>query len=351
MAFPWLSNSGFETGANPYDSESDDDSILDYPHFSTLARWGFAPYRGAYCMRVLLNGGTTDAYIQEDDDYDTSASGTIFVRWYFYLGRDFAMADGDQFTMATLQSTGPTSEVTAGINRNGSNIRFWFGETTNTRNLILGTTAAPGNPSSALGRWYHAEMQAVIDAGGGNDGTLDAWINDVTAGTQITGLDQGAIIQARFGVIGPDAGTRGTLLIDEIRADDARIYSYKERFPTAFTVTGSEHVFVGPGYIDSATLLTTGASNIMRLWDTDVANTDDTQGFLAELDLSAHTALEGPLYFDRGCYVQLSGTNPRGQVVLVRNSDKLGVLGPLYYSERGMVDYGLYRRPRATRDV
>lgn len=347
MAFPYLFEENFSLGTRGnFSSESDSDGILDFPHYSVLARSNHAPYRGAYCLRVRPTGGTTDAYVQEDDGFDTSAGGTIWTRFYFQLGRDFTMADSDKFALVTLESAAGTAEVAAGIDRSGSNIRVWVAETAaaSAQTMTLGTLDPPGHPNSVLNRWYALEIKAVIDSGGGNDGTIDAYLNNVQIGSQITGLDQGAIVHARFGIQGLDAGTTGTVLIDDIIADDGKIYPYKERFPHVVTLTRSAHVFVGPGHIASAALLTTGASNVMRLWDTDVANTDAAQDFVAELDLNVHTSVQGPLKFERGLYVTLAGTDPRGQVMLVQDDETPGVVGPLYYSERGMIHYGQLRK-------
>ena len=327
----------FEAGTRgSFTTETDTATILDFPHFSETARQNMAPYRGAYCMRIRPNGGTTAAYLQEDtlfDDLDNAV--TRYLRWYFYLGKDFVMADGDKFAMVDGESTvNTTTEFAAGIIRTTGNINFWYAETktSTAQTITLGTT------TTALGKWFHAELAIALSSGG--TGTIDGYIDDVV-GTQVGSLTQSDIVDVRFGMVGPDAGTSGTILFDDLIYDDARIYANRERFPTSFTVTGSEHVFVGPGHVATAALLTNGASNIMRLWDTNTANVNDTQGFKLELDLNAQIGFTGPIYFRRGCYVQLSGTNPRGQVILVENPDRPGALGPIYYSERGMINYGL----------
>ena len=102
-----------------------------------------------------------------------------------------------------------------------------------------------------------------------------------------------------------------------------------------FTKTG--HAFVGPGHLDIAGLLTDEANNVMRLWDTDKADTNATQGFVVELDITGtFTLFSGPIKFNRGCYVELSGTDPRGQVFLTQSSDRPGVHGPMNHSDAGI---------------
>ena len=85
MAFPWLSECNFEDGTKGhFDTETDTETRLDFPHYSELARTpGMGmPWRGAYCARVnLANDGTpANALLQETGSWDTSAGGTIFFR-------------------------------------------------------------------------------------------------------------------------------------------------------------------------------------------------------------------------------------------------------------------------------
>ena len=352
MAFPWLFEEGSWAagGRGNFDAETDTDSILDYPHYPILAQSGLAPYNGAYCIRIRGGTGTNSAYVQENASFDTAAAGTIHFQWFFFLAPDFTMAANDKFSMVELESVADTTtDVAAGLDRSTNNIRLWVARTAaaSAQTFVLGDiTDALASGRSPLGRWYHVEISALIDNGGGDNGTIDAYLDGATVGSQITGLDQGAIVDAKFGMIGKDAGTTGTLLIDWVRADDARIYMPRERFPTQITVTQSRTIFVGPGYVDAAALLSTTSGNIMRLYDTDTGNANDAQGFVVECDLSAFPAFEGPATFERGCYAQLTGTNPRGQVLLPEGTHHKGLAKPLYYSDWGYRHYGQRRKGR-----
>ena len=352
MAWPWLFHEDFDSpaaaGGDNGLFDADSGALIDFPHYSVLARWGMAPYQGAYCMRVLLAGGTTTQYTEETGSFDLALNNTRFVGFYFYLGRDFTMADTDKFALMNLESVaGTTVEVAVGIDRSGADIRAWAAETNASaaQTMVLGTLAAQGTPNSALGKWYHCSVSYLLDGAGGA-GTIDAYINDVQIGSQIASLTQAALVDARFGAIGPDAGTSGTILFDRILLDDTRVFSERERFPTQKTFTKSGHFFVGPGTIDAAALLSTTAGNIMRLFDTDTANVDASQGFVVECDLAALPSFEGPATFQRGCYVQLTGTDPRGQVILPEAFDRKGLARPLYYSDWGYRHYGLKRKQR-----
>jgi len=342
VAFAFLYDNGFEGGVHGATAES---GPITFPSYRELARFGMAPYRGAYCAKVALTGGTTSGFIREDTAFDAAADDTDRLRFYFYLGSDFTMADSDKFSLFEAESTlNTTTEVALGIDRSGANIRVWVAETAAAaaQTMTIGTLNAPGHPNSCLGKWYAAEVVYNVDAGGGNDGTIDAYLDGVQIGSQITGLDQGTIVDAKFGVIGPDAGTSGTVLIDEIRLDDARVYPFNERFPQVFQVCKNEHIFVGPGWVESAGLLSSTSTNTMILWDTDRADTNDTQGFKVELNNAIHSSVEGPIYFAKGCYAVLNEATSRGQVAMVisRDSPVTGIFGPKYYSQRGMIMWG-----------
>lgn len=335
MSFPWLFKSNFEAGTNAeWDSEQDTGTRLDFPHYSELARFPWsecAPYRGAYCMRVQM-GDTNDHTVREND-VDIADTVTRYVSFYLYLAPNVAATADDTFNILELQqSGGGTVESSLGLRITAATGAIEIG---------IGDGTAPTDFAASTltrNRWYHVELEALISTAG--SGTLQLFV-DNTSVVSLTSLTNAAGVgSADFGTQDTLSTTTGTILFDRFIFDDARIYPDRERFPRQMVLTKTGHVFVGPGYIESATLLTTGASNTMFLFDTDTANANDAQGRVVELDLSTHTSASGPWYFQRGCYVQLSGTNPRGQIQLPAAN------GPRYYSASGMRLYGLQRKQR-----
>ena len=251
MAFPFLSETGFETGGlDHFDGQSPDPfTRADIDSYIALSRRDInaAPYRGAYCFRADLTN-TTDHYVQENVSWDTAAAGTIFFRMMVWFGDSPVMANNDIFSFFQLWSGTNTPEVSVGIQFTTANsYRFYMNETES-------ATGASFYPVT-LNKWQCIEVKALIDSGAPNDGTIDMWV-DKSALTQITGRDQAAITSGIVGCVGVDAGsTRGTLLLDEIVADDARIYPPVDRFPIDFPATKSQHIFVGEGDVDNASLL------------------------------------------------------------------------------------------------
>ena len=311
MAYPYLSNANFEDGTKGhFDSESDSANRLDFAHYSQLAQIpGLGmPWRGAYCVRVDLSASTTDAYLQEDTSWDLAAAGSIYFRFKIWISRDIVMANNDQFNILKLQSAGPVDEVVAGlIYTTAGGLKFGVGET-----AITSSSYIP------RGEWVDVEVKAVIDSGAGNDGTIDYWING-TAGTQVASLDQAAITQGRFGVMGQDAGTTaGNILLDNIVADDARIYptTPEGRFPESMFFTTSGHAWVGNGVLENVSLVTGGTDNILEIYDTDTGNTNDISKRRVYLTTSTANEVVDqagmPITLTRGCYIKLSGTQGAG---------------------------------------
>ena len=108
-----------------------------------------------------------------------------------------------------------------------------------------------------------------------------------------------------------------------------RIGSGGKRFPQQVlleaspTGTTGHHVFVGSGIIDNVSLLSGGLNdNVLQVWDTDRADT--TNGTM-KLEMRNLTALETPvdpagvpISITKGCYISLTGTNPRAMVSIYR---------------------------------
>ena len=341
MGYPYLFIETFE-GADEgvFTAETDGDSILDYPHFTELARHKQLPWRGAYCMRIRPAGGTASAYVQENDSFDTAAAGTIFIRFYVYLGSNFAMANADKFSLMELESVvDTTTEVACGLDRSGSDIRFWFNETAAAAGA---TTKVLGTTTTALGKWYCFEIKALIDDGAGNNGTIDGWVNDGSAGAQIATLDQGAIVDAKFGVIGLDATTTGTILMDCIIADELQVFSDTERFKPlnqwlpcstagGGSTTAEYHPVIGSGRVAVA-VTSTASDGVLSLYDTDGVSTRlEPIAVIRNTVASALTPGDHSYEFSFGLYATLSGTNVQAFVSVERGG---------LWSEGALITYG-----------
>ena len=119
------------------------------------------------------------------------------------------------------------------------------------------------------------------------------------------------------------ATTTGTILIDHFVQDDGRIYAQKDRFREEIILTKSGHAFVGSGKIDNVTLLSgAGTDNVLKIFDTDSADTNDDTNVRVELKNTANNETVDPagmpVNIIRGAYVELAGTNPRALIKLCR---------------------------------
>lgn len=337
MSFPYVFESNFERGTNgDWDSETDGASPkqLDFPHYSELAGlpWSTAaPYSGAYCARLVLTGQTGDAVVKEAD-INIANTVTNYFAFDIWFAPDFTGTANDTFAILELIGSAVTGSVGARIVAS-----------TNVINLGIGASATGTAPTQFTsfaierGVWYTVESKFNIQTGG--SGTADLFVTrrdsvtaKATADASLTSVTNVAVTDGWFGIQDHAATTTGTFLLDNFVQDDARVYPTK-RYPRQRTLTQSGHVFVGPGHIDGAALITDEATNKMVLWDTDKANVDSTQDWVVELELDNQTAISGPVFFQHGCYAELFGTDPRGQVLLLSSSDRPGVTGPKYYTD------------------
>jgi hypothetical protein len=341
LAFPWIFESNFEAGTNAeWDSESDTGSLLDFPHYSKLAAlpWSnAAPYRGAYCMRVQM--GDTNDHTLTEGDIDIADAATAFVAFYLYLAPNVTATADDSFNIFEFQQTDGTREGSCGLRITAASGNIEIG---------IGDGVAPSTYSAELlqrNRWYHIELAYKVHTT--DEGTFTLYVNGVSR-VALTALDNAAAVgQGVLGTQDTLSTTTGTILFDQFVMDDAQIYPHRERFPTNVTLTKSAHVFVGPGTVESAALLSTTAGHTLLLFDTDTANVNDAQGFVTELAVGNLVAASGPIPFKRGCYAQLTGTSVRAQINLSPSENEPGSQGPPYYSAWGVRHYGQRRDQRA----
>jgi len=342
MAFPWIFESNFEAGTNgEWDSETDAASQLDFPHYTELGRypWRAAPHSGAYCMRAVLSGGTADAVVSEGD-IDIADTVTRWFRFNVWFSPTFDATADDTVALFELQGSG--NAVTASVG-------FRYVAATDVINIGIGGAASgavPGNwDAAAIERnvWYTVEAKVNIETDA--SGTVDLYVTKdglngnttaVASGSSITNI---AVTHGVLGIQDHLATTTGVILIDDFVMDDAQLFHVRDRYPFQKVMTKSGHAFVGPGQIDIAALLSTGADNVLKLYDTDIALVNDDQGFVTELDMSAFSSVEGPLTFYRGCYCELAGTSPRAHLIFENKR-------PQHWTDREIHDYGLKGGPR-----
>ncbi len=338
MAHPWVFESTWETGAIQWDSETDTGSKLSIAHYTDLARVPSlpAPYRGAYCMMVDLTTGDTNDHTLTEGDIDIADAATRYFRWYMYVSPNFTATADDVFSIFELQQAGGTVEQTVGMQITASS---------NLLEIGVGDGTAPSSyVTMDRGRWVCVELLSTISTGGAGAMTLYL---DGASRIALTSLTQAAAVGQ--GVLGTQltlATTTGILLFDDFVMDDAQLYPNQQRFPLQRTVTSSEHVFVGPGTVDAAVLYSTTAGNIMRLYDTDTGNVNEQQGFVAEVSLTGAISVSGPLFFERGCFAEMTGTDPRGAVLMTKVNDEPGGAGPKLRSDGAIRRYASLRKPR-----
>lgn len=333
MAFPWIFESNFEQGTNgEWDSESDTGSLLDFPHYSTLAMVPGAPtpYRGAYCMRIKC--GDTNDHTLTEGDIDIADAGTAYFRWYLFASSDFTATADDTFNIFELQQAGGTVEQSVGMRVTAAS---------NLLEIGIGDGTAPTSfVTFPRNQWVCVEVLSTISTGGA--GVITLWLDETQVAT-LTSLTQAAAVgQGVLGTQNTLATTTGTLYFDQFIMDDARIYGLPIRYPEEVYLTKTGHVFVGSGQIENVSLLSgAAADNVLQVFDTDVNNTNHIGRLKIELKNTAASELVDPagtpVSVQRGAYVVMSGTNPRAIVKIGRAQG--------YFSDGRVKQHGAKRIP------
>lgn len=315
--FPALLQAGFETGATNFDTAITDASAkTTYPHYTDLiGGYGIVPWRGAYCWMVDQSiGTTTDANYQTQAAFNVAASNYWSIGFAFYA-KSTVMANGNR-----------TSLVWANAVKE-FDLQLYYTTAAGLQLLLTetGATAVGANPTVALteNAWHWIELHGIVDSGAGNDGTVTLVLDGNTVGT-VSSLDQAAFTDLYVGLEDIDAGhTAGIYAFDDITASGINTTAvrvgYRNQYPwnphVSATASASygEHLFVGPGTIDSAVLLTANAGDAIQLYDTDTGYTTGTYGAIAEANYSSGMpVIDGPLAFERGCYCVITGAGANG---------------------------------------
>jgi hypothetical protein len=314
MAFPWIYQSNFETGAltTGGDWDSTTGSLISAAHYATLAQipGAPAPFRGAYCMRVNLTGGTTADQTVTEGDIDIADAGTGYFRWYMYVSSDFTATADDIFNIFELQQAGGTVEMSVSMQITAATnlLEIGFGD---------GTAQSSFVAWPARGKWVCVELLATVSTAGAGVATLFLDGTQVQTATSLT--QAAAVGQGVLGTQNTLSTTTGSLYFDQFVMDDARVYPISVRFPHEVLLTKSGHVFVGSGTVENVSLMSGAATDcVLSIFDTDVGSTNDANNVKLELRNTANSELVDPagvpVYCQRGCYVSLSGTNPRAIV-------------------------------------
>jgi hypothetical protein len=350
-AFPELLRAGFEAGATNFDTAITDVSAKStYPHYTDLiGKYNIVPWRGAYVWLIDQSIGTTaHANYQTQAAFNVAASNYWSVGFAFYA-KSTVMANGNR-----------TSLVWANAVKEFC-LQLYYTTAAGLQLLLTETesTAVGTNPVVSLteNAWHWIELHGVVDSGAGNDGSVSVVLDGNTVGT-VSSLDQAAFTDLYIGLEDIDAGhTAGVYAFDDILVSgidtSAVRIGYRSQYPwnphvsAPASTSYGEHLFVGPGTIDSAALLTANAGDTMRLYDTDTAYTAGSYGAVGEANFSSGMpVIEGPLKFERGCYcvITAAGANGARGIVNISQSPVSGYpIASCYQNKANLKSYAQQR--------
>jgi len=356
--FPYILEATFEGGATNFDTAiTDTTSKSSYPHYpAMLGKYDIDPWRGAYAWLIDQSTGTTTTAVNQ-----THAAFNISADAYWALGFAFYAKS------TTMATTNRTSLVVCSASATDEVCLQLYYTTAGGLQLLLteaNDTAVGSNPTCVLteNEWHWIEMYGTVDDGGTNDGTAYLVLDGNAVGN-IGSLDQGAFTDLYVGLMNIDAGhTSGVYVFDDfiISATDTSAVRVgkRSRFPSnvhvsarsnALDATGhGQHLFVGPGTVSEAMILTANSGDIIRLYDTDVAETTGTYNLVAEANYSSGSVvIIGPVKFEKGCYcvVVPGSTNGARGIVNIALAPLDGFpIASCYGNKANLKYYGQHRK-------
>ncbi len=312
MAFPWTFEESFDDGTKgDFGTESDTGSLLDFPHYTTLAAIpGMeVPFRGAYCMRIICGDANDHTLLEED--LNIAAAGTESVRFYMFIDKNFAATSDDIFNIFEWQSTSNVVEAV---------ISLQITAATDVVEITIadGTEGSTNFNEITKGVWHCIE--ATVLAATDSTGTLDLFVDGGIYQAQQASVDFSlAITHGLLGTQNTLSTTTGTILFDQFVFDDGRIFPFQRRFVENVLVTKDQHLFVGNGMIENVTLMSrAGTDSVITIYDTDDANTNDASNIVAELKNTANNEVVDPagmpVRVTRGAYIVMTGADTRALV-------------------------------------
>jgi hypothetical protein len=333
LAFPYEFESNFEGGVETEwtGTPADTDSALDVAHYKTLAAMGMEPYSGAYCLRLQAGLGANDATLTEGA-CNIADTATAWFRFNIYFSNNFTCTATDA-SVSLLELQGAANAITASFG-------FRITVTTDVINLGIGSAAAAAVPatfsSNALerGKWYTVELKVNIETDG--SGTMDMYVTE-DGGVQATGAEASlatktniAVTHAVIGLQDHLATTSGYILIDNFAQDSEQLY-HQVRYPETVLLTKTGHAFVGPGKIETLTLLGGGGADaVCNVYDSDAASSANLVATISNDATSQTVTRVTPITVARGAYITLAGTasanGPRALVKLANASHSAGTV-------------------------
>lgn len=321
MAWPYTFEENFERGTRGnFDSETDAEGILNFRHYSFLARHrtdvigAIAPWRGAFCVEVALGGDANDhTLIEANIVADTQ---TAFSRFYFFLAKNFTATADDTFNIFEFQSAAAVEGV-VGLRITAATgvVEIGVGK--------VAPTVFAAQPFTR-GRWYAIDVVTVVQTAG--TGTTTLFLDDAQV-AQVTTITNIALTTTALGIRNALSTTSGHIFYDAVVYDDtgaeataSRIGPMRDRYPETVMVTQSTHLCLGTSELLNVTLLPgAGTNNVLKIFDTDNAYLSDEYNVIAMLyNLTASEPpidlADVPICVKRGVYVQLAGTNPRALI-------------------------------------
>ena len=128
----------------------------------------------------------------------------------------------------------------------------------------------------------------------------------------------GTFTHFQLGVMAQSPKVRGTVYFDDIVIDTAKLeeplsLTQDQLWGNSQLYTKSSYAFVGPGSLRGATLIGGGSDNLAYFHDANrlpLAH-HDIKAALKTSSAESKDTLIDTIMFERGCYIEMTGTNPQ----------------------------------------
>ena len=324
MPFPYVFHENFETGTRGgFTSETDDEGRVDFPDWRD--NLDIDPWRGGHVMRVDLNRGSAgDACVVNNSVLNIGSGTNRYIRFYLWIGDDFRAPDAAGSSLRILDFNS-LSGTEGGIGISCSESELWGPR------LAVWSPDDPtaGSPSGSFmdglafktNQWL--PIQIIIKHGGADSRLMLQLYDNMI---EVPRMNMATFTSFKFGAMAQSSKLRGTLYFDDIIIDTEKLeepayLTQDELWGNSQLYTKSSYAFLGSGTLRGATLIGGGSDNVAYLYDADrlpLAHHDIKAALRVSAAESKDTLIE-TFTFQRGCYIQMSGTNPQ---VIVHYGEK-----------------------------
>lgn len=307
IQFPFIFHENWATGLAPaFNAPGSNPALaLGVAHFSQIAERSDLPLPpGDSAFALLMDFARSSAPAYLTGPAAIALSSTRYLSMPLILSPDTSATHLEEVRVAQLRSSLASElEVVLRFDSNVGGGSWTIGITDGNGSLPL-SAAAP----FPVGQVVHVEVRASIDSA---NASAQLYLNDTAVGTPVTNMSNNAVTHLRVGDINGAPFEQGYLLFGEVILSQSQMFPAKT-YENDRVVDRSRHIFVGPGRVEVAGLMRTSSQSQAVFYDTDRAELWRAKPRLWLTE--TNTDVERSVQFQKGCFVELIGSDTRAIV-------------------------------------